>query len=305
MLEISSEVNTSGTITIPGQSFNQNFTVAAHTTTQVIVNHYHHNSDQIEARGIHVVSQQPVTVYGFNNIRSTMDAYLGLPTSSLGNNYIILGYSNGGVIKGTQFGVVATANATSVTITPSVTVGSRVAGVPYNITLNQGQTYMLRDESGAATDLSGTTILADKPIAAFGGHQCANIPVSFPYCDYVVEQLPPVDTWGTHFATIPLATRTKGDTFRFLAATDNTRVFLNSSRIATLNRGQHFERIVEGPAEITSDHPILVSQYSNSHQYDNGLGDPFMMLIPPPRAVPQCLHGDVACLISIPTSSAW
>jgi hypothetical protein len=90
-LEISSEVNTTGTVTIPGQNFNQNLTVAAHTTTQVLVHQYHHNSDQIEARGIHVVSQQPVTVYGFNNVDFTMDAYLGLPTSALGRNYIILG----------------------------------------------------------------------------------------------------------------------------------------------------------------------------------------------------------------------
>ncbi len=140
---------------------------------------------------------------------------------------------------------------------------------------------MLRDDVGPTGDLSGTFIQSDKPIAVFGGHRCANIPVPVSYCDYVIEQLPPVDTWGTYFATLPLATRTRGDTFRFLAATNNTNVFLNSSRIATLNRGQFFERIVEGPGEITSDHPILVAQYSNSHQYDNGLGDPFMMLVPP------------------------
>ena len=282
MLEISSEVSTTGTVTIPGQNFTQNFTVAAHTTTRVLLNnHYHHNSNQIEATGIHVVSQQPVTVYGFNNIRATMDAYLGLPTAALGTSYIMLGYRNGGIVKGTQFGIAATTNATSVTITPSVTVGTRVAGVPYTITLNSGQTYMLRDETGTDTDLSGTTILSDKPIAAFGGHQCANIPVPISYCDYVIEQLPPIDTWGKHFATVPLATRTLGDTFRFLAATNDTHVFVNSSRVATLNKGQYFETIINGSAEITSDRPILVAQYSNSHQYDNQEGDPFMMLIPP------------------------
>ncbi|MDQ5844764.1 MAG: Ig-like domain-containing protein, partial [Acidobacteriota bacterium] len=30
-----------------------------------------------------------------------------------------------------------------------------------------------------------------------------------------------------------------------------------------------------------SDHPILVALYANSHNYDNQLGDPFMMLVPP------------------------
>ncbi|MEK6280646.1 MAG: PKD domain-containing protein [Acidobacteriota bacterium] len=280
-LDISSEVATTGTVTIPGQNVTKPFSVAAHSTTRVQVNSEHTNNDQIDLRGIHLVSQQPVTVYGLNNQFASVDSYLGLPTSSLGNNYLVLAYNNGGVIKGTQFGLVASAAATTVTITPSVTVGSRIAGVPYNLTLNQGQTYMLRDEAGAATDLTGTSIQSDKPVAVFGGHKCANIPAPVSYCDYVNEQLPPVDSWGTHFATMPLATRTKGDTFRFLAAHDNTHVFLNSSRIVTLNRGQHFERIIDGPAEIASNHPILVAQYANSHQYDNLVGDPFMMLIPP------------------------
>lgn len=280
-LDISSEVATTGTVTVPGLNITKTFSVAAHSTTRVQVNTEVTNNNLVENRGIHVVTQHPVTVYGLNNQFATVDAYLGLPTASLGNNYVVLGYANGGVLKGTQFGIVASAAATTVTITPAVTVGSRTAGVPYTLTLNQGQTYMLRDDVGAKSDLSGTFIQSNKPIAVFGGHRCANIPVPISYCDYVVEQLPPVDTWGTHFATLPLASRTKGDTFRFLAATDNTHVFLDSSRIATLNRGQFFERIIEGSAEITSDHPILVAQYSNSHQYDNGLGDPFMMLVPP------------------------
>jgi hypothetical protein len=36
-------------------------------------------------------------------------------------------------------------------------------------------------------------------------------------CDHLVEQLPPVNQWGRQFVTMPLATRSGGDTFRILA----------------------------------------------------------------------------------------
>ena len=114
---------------------------------------------------------------------------------------------------GSQLGVVATANATTVTITPSVTTGGRTVGVPYNVSLNQGQAYQLRNDV-AGTDLSGTIITSDKPIAVFGGNECANIPTAVAFCDHIVEEIPPTNTWGKSFGTMPLATRLGGDTFR-------------------------------------------------------------------------------------------
>ena len=60
---------------------------------------------------------------------------------------------------------------------------------------------------------------------------------------------------------IPLATRHNGDTFRFLASTDATHVSINGAPVATLNRGQFYQQIINGPSQITSDQPILVAQY--------------------------------------------
>jgi len=42
--------------------------------------------------------------------------------------------------------------------------------------------------------------------------------------DHIVEMIPPVDTWGKEFVTVPLAKRTVGDKFRVIAARDNTQV---------------------------------------------------------------------------------
>jgi hypothetical protein len=156
------------------------------------------------------------------------------------------------VVNGTQFGVVATEDATTVTITPAVTTDGHAAGTPYSIDMDQGQTYQLRNTGPAPADLSGTLIQSSKPVAVFGSHQCANVPPGNVACDHIVKQLPPTTAWGMNFVSMRLASRTGGDTFRVLASEDATTVKLNGTSVATLNRGQLHEQIVSGPAQITA-----------------------------------------------------
>jgi PKD repeat protein len=280
-LAISGKTATSGTITIPGLDFEAPFTITPGEVTKVELpeDTQSHVSDEIERRGINVRAAAEVTVYALNRAQYTTDAYLGLPIDAIGTDYINLGYRNGGAISGSEFEVVSTEDNTQVTITPTVTVGARSAGEPYTITLHQAETYQLR--ASGQGDLSGTTIESTKPIGVFGGHACANIPVGYVACDHVVEQLPPTTSWGTKFLSMPLASRTGGDTFRIVAAGDATTVKLNGSTIATLNRGEVHEQIVEGPAQITANGPVLVMQYANGSAFDGANADPFEMMIPP------------------------
>jgi hypothetical protein len=275
-LFITGDTNTTGTVEITGISFLQNFTVTAGTVTTVPIPSSAHLgtiSDTQVNLGIHVTALNEVTVYGLNRVTASTDAYLGLPTDILGTEYVDLGYGTG-----SELAIVSTANGTVVTITPSVAAGSRAAGVPYNITLNRGRVYQLRGSGG---DLSGSFITSNNPVAVYGGHSCTNIPPGYSFCDHIVEQLFPTSTWGKNFVTVPLATRLRGDTFRFLASTNATEVRVNGVVVATLNRGQFHETILTASSHITSDKPILVSQYSNSTSYDGVTSDPFMMLIPP------------------------
>ncbi len=279
-LFISGDQNTSGTVTIPGIGFTQNFTVTVGNITSVVMpaDVFLTSSSTILNNGIHVVANDEVTVYGLNREQYTTDAYLGLPTDILGTNYINLGYYSNG--EGTQVGVVATEDNTTVTFTLSASTDSYTAGVPSSITLNKGQTYFLRNYN-YGSDLSGSFVTSNKPIGVFGGHQCANIPLGYYACDYIVEELPPTTEWGKNFVTVPLKTRLNGDTFRFLASEDNTDVSVNGSVVANLNKGQFYETILTTSSQIISSKPILVAQYSNGSQYDGVTSDPFMMLIPP------------------------
>lgn len=288
-LFVTGDTATTGQVTIPGLSFTANFTVTPGTVTPVTVpaTAQQVSLDGVESRAIHVTAGADISIYGLNRIQFTTDAFLGLPTNSLGTDYIVQAFPNTNIVNGSQFSVVATEDATVVTITPSQTFGSRPAGVPFNVSLNRGQTYQLRSTAAAPSDVSGTIVTSNRPVAVFGGHQCANVPNgNTTACDYLVEQLPPTTTWGKSFVTMPLATRVGGDTFRFVASTNGTQVSVNGSVVATLNRGQVHQRIISGAATITSTQPIMVAQYSNGSSYDGVTSDPFMMLIPPYEQFP-------------------
>ena len=292
-LIISADADTIGTVTYSNswRSQDQYFQVHTGSVTTVTFSEWEDDlsvSDSIQGNAIHVATDHPVTIYGLNYEDYTTDGYLALPTAMLGTDYFVLAYQNSPswydpehIVGGTQFAVVASENDTTITITPSVTTDSRLVNVPYEIILQQGETYRLINYDGPDADLTGTMIRSDKPVAVFGGHMCALVPPSVAAGDHLVEQLPPVNTWGRHFVTMPLATRTKGDTFRFLAATNGTRVAINGKIVASLNRGQFLEQIIDCPAEILASKPILVAQYANGSDYDDTTGDPFMMLIPP------------------------
>jgi hypothetical protein len=283
-LFITGDIATNGTVEIPGLVFSQPFSVTPGTITTVVIpsGAAANGNDTVEDKGIHVFSDDEITVYGLNLRANTTDAYLGLPTNILGTEYLNLGYENTNIINATQFGVVATLDNTTVSVTPSVAAGSgRAAGIAYDITLNRGQTYQLAATGSAPTDLSGSIITADQPVAVFGGHRCANIPFGNVACDHIVEQLPPVSTWGNSFVTFPLATRINGDTFRVMAAQDNTNVLINNLVVASLNRGELFETVLSAASVITANNPILVAQYSNSTSFDNVTSDPFEVIVPP------------------------
>ncbi len=284
-LFITSDVATSGTITIPSLNFNSAFSVQANGVVNIVLPSIQvTDSDVVTAKGIRVTSQLPVSVYGLNKRHSSSDAFLGLPVNALGMDHYVLTYSNMSFAPSTELGVVAAENNTTVTIIPPVTTLNRLAGVAYNITLHQGQTYLLKNSTPTReADLSGSRISSDKPVAVFAGHNAATIPAEAVCCaDHLVEQVPPVSSWGKRFATVPIATRTKGDFFRFIAAEDETGIYLNGHLALKLNAGEYAELILTARTEIISTKPIMVAQYATSVLFDpSSDADPFMMIIPP------------------------
>jgi len=277
-LFVTGSTATSGSAVVGGDTIP--FTVTPGTVTSVPIPATAQlvSGGGVEDKGIHVTAVDDVTVYGLNRYQYTTDAYLGLPTDILGTEYFVLGSAPA---VGTSTGaVVATQDATTVTITPTAgLLTGEVAGAAFDVSLNAGQTYEFDSSSG---DLSGSLVTATKPIGVYGGNTCANIPsTSYSACDHIVEQLPPVTAWGKSFLTVPLATRLNGDTFRLVASENATVVNVNGAPVATLDRGQVHEQIIDGNSTISADKPILVAQYSNGSSFDGVTSDPFEMLVPP------------------------
>jgi len=274
---------TTGNVSVPGLGFSQDYNVTPGTVTSVPLPA---GAEMPQGEGkanvaVHVTSADPVTVYGLNRIQFTTDAYLGLPVTGLANTYTVMTWKFG-CCGSSEFGIVASQNGTSVTITPKVaTSGGHAAGTPYQVDLNQGEMY----QANAATqneDLSGTKVESSAPVAVFGGHQCADIPDNgFSACDHVEEQLMPDQSWGTSFLTVPLKTRQGGDTFNILASQDGTAVKINGTDVATLNAGEVTTQNIQGNSTITADKPVEVAQFSNGSTFDGVTSDPFMMLVPP------------------------
>ncbi len=274
-----------GNVAIPGLGFSQNFTLAADGKAEVLLPKAAslEKSDTIENKGVRIIATSNVAVTGKTRIDYSTDTFLAHPIKCLGSNYLAVCWGNSWTglpdLNGTQFGIVATADNTRVTITPSVTTGTHAAGVPYMFMLDAGQTYMLRNLSDSPADLTGTMIMSDSPVAVFGGHRCANVTGSLFFCDTVIEQTLPVALWNREYVSGALATRSGNELIRVVAAEDATTILVNGIiSVPQLNKGERRNFSVAGGAVFTSSKPFLATHLSRSSDADNVINaDPFQL----------------------------
>ena len=180
-----------------------------------------------------------IVVFGQNEEQASNDAYLALPVVSLpaGRSYEYIAASIRGdegtaqqakdsvaLIIGIEDEteiIVEIPLTNPVIITYDETTNSQFfPGVPATITIQRFQTLYLQVSGG---DISGVRIIANKPVSVFSGHECADIPIASQPCDVLIEQLQPIDTWGTELVTVPLRTRT-GDVLKVFASQNSTTV---------------------------------------------------------------------------------
>lgn len=284
VLFITGDVPTNGTVEIPGLAFSTPFSVTPGAITSVALPLAVRaaSGDGTEDKGVRIIADDEVVVYGLNQSKFTTDAFLALPADIMGTDHVVLGFAAASTLEDSEFLVVGLEDDTTVTIDPSMTTGARTEGVPYSISLDRLETYQLISDS-VGDDSTGTIITSDKPVAVFGGARCTDIPLGTSFCDHLVEQIPPSATWGVSFLTVPLATRTAGDIFRVVARDDGTDILIDGALAGTINRGDFFEvDLASGTFhEITTSGPALLAQYSKSTTNDNVTSDPFEMLIPP------------------------
>lgn len=257
----------------------------------------------LSRKSLKIESEVDITVYGVTTRIWSSDGFLALPDDVLTRRYIVLAYPNGYFVPPqpfqppyydhpSEFAIIATEDNTEVTILPTANLNGRPTKDAIQIGLNRGEVYFAQAALYEKQDVTGTQIRSTKPIAVFSGTRRTSIPTSVAnYRDLLVEQMPPLDAWGNSAILTPIFQVNNNDlgydpVARLVAVVDFTEWTLNGVPRAPLRSGVPIEIVLdETPSVIRADAPILVAQYEHSNQEIGqntfGLGDPFMMIIPP------------------------
>jgi uncharacterized protein (TIGR02145 family) len=223
--------------------------------------------------GLHIVSTNPVSIY--YEIASTYcscnpELYTLKGKNAVGSDFLIPTqnfFSNSGSYTPTPynaFDIVATEDNTTVTITPSKDIVGHPQNIPFEVVLNQGQTYSaLATSQLAANHLFGSKVTSTKPVAItmtddllWGIVGCADI---------IGDQIVPVGITGKEYIAVKGNLTNDGNRAFILATQDNTQVFIDGNPIpaATLNIGQIYnDDILNSSTYIVSDKPVYVFQTS-------------------------------------------
>lgn len=221
-------------------------------------------------KGILITATNPVTVYyevasTYCNCNPEIFALKG--RNALGTNFVLPGqtyFNNSGGYSPTPyntFDIVATQANTVVTINPSKPIVGHAAGVPFQIVLNQGETWSgVATSQYAANHLHGTEITADKPIAVtltddllHGITGCA---------DLTGDQIIPESLGGDEYVAVQGFLTNGGERLFVLGLSDNTTLsFDGGITTALVNRKQVYNYpLINASTYLTSSNPVLVFQ---------------------------------------------
>lgn len=280
------------------------------------------SGSSLSFRAIQILASSPVIAHQFNPLNNenvySNDASLLLPVTAQGKEYYVLDWPSqmlpcipgAGFCPDPQYSyvtIVATSpGTTNLNVTPTARIlpGDQVpnftAGFTRSISLSYGQVLNLQagDPDAAIgqglNDLSGTHILADKPIAVFAGHEEAVIgdPDDTSHqesccADHLEQQLFPVEAWGNEYiAALSPDRGNQEDHWRIVAAEPVTITFdppQNGASQISLGKGEVTAFFSRDSFEVRASGKISVGQFLVSQQQtDDVTGDPAFIL-----AVPQ------------------
>ncbi|XP_061179024.1 uncharacterized protein LOC133187622 [Saccostrea echinata] len=244
----------------------------------------------LNSKGLLIEASNEIVVYGFNKEPFSNDAFLAIPCDAIGTDYFVTSYLPS--FFKSELLIVGVSNATSIGIKLSTTLqsvitfqGSNFSKSQWiNISIDAFDTLQLQSTG----DITGTYIIADKPVSVFSGNVLTAIGNGT--ADHIAEQHLSTDKWGKTFATVPIPGRVVGDYFRFVASEHDTNVQIKGLDNSTATTdvfilqesGQWVQRHFSSSfyALITADKPIYVVQYSLS-QMNRNMADPSMIIIPP------------------------
>ena len=250
-------------------------------------------------KGIFVTSESfPISLLVVNYELYTVGEYLAFENDFAINKYQYYAVSTGTIVSDVSSEVLLVGNSddTTVTIIPSQSVSvpqdiqdsnspliTVTAGTPYTISIHRLQTFMFT----SPLDLSGTSIVSDKPLTVISGHECGNVP-SGCCCEHLTMQIPPTVTWGKRFLLTPYSSRPR-QYYKVIAANSETIIKYTcgssvASRLVILLSNAGDVSVLSSNngiyCSLVSNKPVLVAQLGPSYNVGNN-GDPVISMIPP------------------------
>ena len=242
------------------------------------------NGIQIEKKGIEIKSTAEIAVVGANFEPGSSDAFLALPTTTLGKTYVIATRLNtvGRSQNLVDVGIISQLDGTKVTITLQtkgylIYLGSNyTAGQSFTITLAKLETFHLMHHY----DLSGTFITSNYPVAVVSGSPCEHVGPSA--CDHLVSFLLPVKKWGKQYVLVPaIDCESTGDFYRVFASQET--MVKGRGLTANLRRGEFLEINLENntlSSFVSCSKPCQVVQYWKGARCNDNAYEPSSILLP-------------------------
>jgi hypothetical protein len=249
-------------------------------------------SEQIyQGCGIHVWAEQPFICYAIMMFNSFSEGFLCLPTGALGKEYIVASYNSDAMFKAvwdiyapSEVCIVAAYDKTKVKFTLggnqlTKTAGGLTNGQSAEVNMQSGDVWVFQS-NGDGADLTGSTVIANKPIAVISGNVAANMPVGNQWSNYSCEMQTPTTTWGTNYHIPASYQRKYPGLIRVFAKDSNTKVFRDGKQISFVpdpggveGRGFQDMRMGQMGKPLTShvlsgDKPIGVTFYNTGLQED-------------------------------------
>jgi hypothetical protein len=268
--------------------------------------------------GYRIASDVPITAYQFQPLDNLVPVYSNdasalLPAHVLEDDYLAItsdanllnlyevdSFDEGTYDSGAYVTAIATEDDTHVVFYPTAALAP---GAIEDVLLSRGETFTILSKVPEGTEpgdpygnLSGTRVIADKPIALFSGNVVGFEPRGFMECcgDHLEHQMLPLVSWGASYicAPPPLPADITEDapaTYRITAAFDGTHLTWGGAQpngapsVLDANETAYFQTSVPVMVASDADHPIAVTQFllnGGENPGNSEDGDPAMIAQP-------------------------
>ncbi len=256
-------------------------------------------------RGIIVEADAPIICYGVTRYRYTSDGFLAVPTHALSKKYIVSAYRETADFNNQSLtpyaDIIGVFDKTKVTFSFGGNNNAWIRTLdgkkwkPTDVLstqLNRGDFWLIASE-GAQSDLGGSLVSANKPIAVLSGSHCAYIPTQNSACDFIIEQELPLIAWGKKYHVTNIVDRKYSSMIRIFVKEPGTTYYKNGVEQGTIYSNWGIEDIAwierratsenEGnvPSVYSADKPFNVVQYNTGMSEDGIASDPFQMMLTP------------------------